>query len=300
MVEDKKDDTFLSRWVEGELSEMELREFEEHPEYEHYLKIMAGADALELRPYDLDDQLTAIKSSRDNKQQGGVIRLWPYFAAAASIAVIIGMFLFGSNQSFKANYGEQLAVTLPDGSEMILNAKSEASFDKKNWENDRIVNLKGEAFFKVKKGSTFTVSTTNGQVTVLGTQFNVNSQNALFEVNCFEGKVSVAQNENKEILKAGNAFRNIGSTSEKWDFTATSPTWITNTSSFRSIPVRYVIDELEEQYNVKINKEGLNLDNKYTGTFPNNNKEVALTTVFSTLGIDYSLSQDGKTVVLEK
>jgi len=300
MLDEKKDNIFLSRWIQGELSQEELSEFKKHPEYKNYTRIKVGADILELRSYDINDQLSAIKSKRDIKKSRGVIKLWPYFTAAASIAVIVGLFLFGSSESYHTDYGEKLTVTLPDGSEMILNARSVASFDKDEWNRKRIVNLKGEAFFKVKKGSTFTVSTNNGEVSVLGTQFNVNSQNSLFEVTCFEGKVRVANGKNKEILTVGTAFRNIDKTAEKWDFTASNPTWITNTSSFKSIPIRYVLNELKEQYNIQIKEDGINLNHKYTGTFPNDNIEVALNTVFSTLDIDYSLSQDGKTVVLEK
>ncbi|GAA4276337.1 FecR family protein [Aquimarina mytili] len=304
MLDDKKDDIFLSRWINGELSEEELREFQSHPEYKHYTKIMAGADALNLKEYDVEKELAALKSKQRNepiKKAGSIVKLWPYFAAAASIAIILGLFLFNSGESFSTTYGEQLTVTLPDGSEMILNAKSNAIFDKKKWDDNRLVNLDGEAYFKVKKGSTFTVATKNGDVTVLGTQFNVQSQNAFFEVRCFEGKVSVLNKNHKEILTAGKAYRNLeNNIPEQWTFTTQQPSWLSNTSSFRSTPIKYVFKELEEQYDLKIKSPSIDLETMYTGTFPNNDQEVALKTVFSTLGITYSLSQDGKTVVLEK
>ncbi|WP_282079335.1 FecR family protein [Aquimarina algiphila] len=304
MLDDKKDDIFLSRWISGELSEEELREFKSHPEYEYYVKIMAGADALDLKDYDVEEELHTLKSKRNsttNKNSGLVIKLWPYTAVAASIAIILGLFLFNSNDSFSSDYGEQLAVTLPDGSEMILNAKSTANFDSDSWNENRTVTLKGEAYFKVKKGSKFTVSTKNGEVSVLGTQFNVQSHNNFFEVACYEGKVSVSNLKNEEILTAGKGYRNLNNSNpEQWTFESNKPSWLTNTSSFRSTPIKYVFDELEEQYNLDINTKNINLKTIYTGTFPNNNKEVALKTVFSTLGMEYSVSQDGKTVVLEK
>ncbi len=304
MLNDKKDDIFLSRWINGELSEEELREFQSHPEFEHYAKIIAGADALDIKEYDVENELTTLKSKQHNestKKRGSIVKLWPYFAAAASVAIILGLFLFNPDQSFSTDYGEQRTVTLPDGSEMILNAKSNAIFDKKNWTNNRIVTLEGEAFFKVKKGNRFTVATKNGDVSVLGTQFNVQSQNSFFEVRCFEGKVSVLNKKRKAILTAGNAYRNLkNNVPEKWTFQAQQPTWLSNTSSFRSTPIKYVFKELEEQYNLKIKSSSIHLETIYTGTFPNDNQEVALKTVFSTLGITYSLSEDGKTVVLEK
>ncbi|WP_109852029.1 FecR family protein [Aquimarina sp. AU58] len=304
MLDDKKDDIFLSRWISGELSEEELREFKSHPEYEYYVKIMAGADALNLKDYDVEKQLSALKSKSSytaKEKSNSVIKLWPYIAAAASIAIILGVFLFNPNESFSTNFGEQLSVTLPDGSEMILNAKSLASFDKENWKENRMVTLEGEAFFKVKKGSKFTVTTKNGEVSVLGTQFNVQSQNSFFEVTCYEGKVSVTNKENKKILTVGKGYRNLENTEpESWVFDIKEPSWLSNTSSFRSTPIKYVFKELEEQYDLKIKTTEINLETIYTGTFPNNNKEVALRTVFSTLGMKYSVSKDSKTVVLEK
>ncbi|MCK8522783.1 FecR family protein [Aquimarina sp. D1M17] len=303
MLGDKKDDIFLSRWINGELSEQELEEFRTHPEYDHYVKIMTGADALDLRDYDIEKELQSLKSKKSSqapKKIGKTIKLWPVIGIAASIAIIIGVFLYNPNSSFVTEYGETLSVQLPDGSEMILNAKSKASFNQENWKNTRLVSLEGEAFFKVKKGSKFTVETTNGEVSVLGTQFNVQSQNSFFEVNCYEGKVSVVNRANTAILTAGKAYRNIGSSAEKWTFTGEQPTWLTYTSSFKSIPIEYVFKELEKQYNIQIKTSNTDLKTIYTGTFPNNDLEVALRTVFSTLGMDYNLSKDRKTVVLEK
>ncbi|WP_299437387.1 FecR family protein [uncultured Aquimarina sp.] len=303
MFDNKKDDIFLSRWVNGDLSPEELSEFQSHPEYEYYMKILAGADTLDLAEYDVDAALRNIKSNKQTsykKNTKPVIKIWPYLAVAASVAVIFGLFLFNSNDSFATSYGEQLAVTLPDGSEMILNAKSEASFDEKNWKTNRTVSLNGEAYFKVKKGSKFTVTTKNGDVSVLGTEFNVQSQASFFEAVCYEGKVRVTSNQDNTILTAGKAYRNITNTApEHWTLVAQEPSWITNTSSFRSIPLHYVFKELEDQYNITINTKNIDTDIIYTGTFPNNNINVALKTVFSTLGLQYQLLQNGKTVVVE-
>ena len=136
-------------------------------------------------------------------------KLWPNLTVAASIAIILGIFLYNPQKIYTSNYGEQISVTLPDGSEMILNAKSIASFDKSSWNVNREVSLKGEAFFKVKKGGKFTVVTDNGNISVLGTQFNVQSQDSFFEVTCFEGKVKVQSNTAKKILTSGKGYRTI-------------------------------------------------------------------------------------------
>ncbi|GGX23256.1 FecR family protein [Aquimarina muelleri] len=304
MLNDKKDDIFLSRWMNKELSKEEIQEFKLHPEYKHYIKIIAGADALDLKKYDIEKELSNLKSKKQDpikNKPNLVIKFLPYLTIAASIVIILGIFLFNPNTSFHSNYGEQLTVTLPDGSEMILNAKSTASFNTKKWKENRILVLDGEAFFKVKKGSKFTVNTKNGKISVLGTQFNVQSQNDFFEVTCYEGKVTIAYQKQVEILTAGKGYRNLKNIQPKsWSFIDTTPSWLSNTSSFKSIPLKYVFKELEEQYNLQIKTVNIDLETIYTGTFPNNNKDIALKTVFNTLGIEYRISQDdGKTVILE-
>ena len=297
---DKKDDIFLARWINGELSEEELRDFKSHPDYTHYVKINAGINAIEIRDYDVEKELSFVKSKsklQAKNKNTPIKKLRPYLTVAASIAIILGIFLYNPQKIYSSNYGEQISVILHDGSEMIINAKSIASFDKTSWNEKREVSLKGEAFFKVKKGRKFTVVTDNGNISVLGTQFNVQSQDSFFEVTCFEGKVKVQSNTAKKILTSGNGYRSIeNGTQENLSFSSKKPSWIAKTSSFRSVPIKYVFKELEEQYHIKIKTSNINLETRFTGNFPNNNKEVALRTVFSTLDMDFSISQDGKTV----
>ena len=84
---------------------------------------------------------------------------------AASIVLLFGMF-YGLNTgttTHQSDYGTQLSVVLPDGSEAILNANSKIEFNTTDWKNEnRTLELDGEAYFKVKKGSLFTVKTSKG------------------------------------------------------------------------------------------------------------------------------------------
>ena len=87
-----------------------------------------------------------------------------------------------------------------------LNAKSLLAFNKKDWKQEREVELDGEAFFKVAKGSSFNVITKSGTVTVYGTQFNVKQRDNYFEVICYEGLVGVTYNSQETKLKPGDSF----------------------------------------------------------------------------------------------
>lgn len=103
------------------------------------------------------------------------------WALAATLAVAAGLGVWQSQPiTVRAAAGEQLAVTLPDGSTAELNAGSELKYSRGFRRfagllgTSRAVSLNGEAFFSVERGEApFTVRTSNAAVTVLGTQFMV-------------------------------------------------------------------------------------------------------------------------------
>lgn len=74
----------------------------------------------------------------------------------ASAAAILIFLIFGflpQINTYQAKNGEILSIVLPDYSKVTLNAGSSMSY-KSNWfQTSRNINLDGEAFFNVKKGS---------------------------------------------------------------------------------------------------------------------------------------------------
>ena len=224
------------------------------------------------------------------------------YAAAASIVILIStvFYLTESNETFSTSFGEQLAVTLPDGSEVLLNSKSSLSYKKSDWfDGKRTLELNGEGYFKVQKGSKFTVNSTNGNVSVLGTQFNVKTDASYFEVLCYEGKVKVENNKETAILTQGLSFRKIGANaSEKGSFVNSKPNWVSGESSFNNTPLQFVLNELEKQYQVKISSSNIDINTLFTGTFTNKNIDLALQTICVPLSIQFKITDDK--VVLSK
>jgi ferric-dicitrate binding protein FerR (iron transport regulator) len=144
---------------------------------------------------------------------------WLY--VAASVILIFGIgFLFKKNVLDKSSISEKLQqvfvkpgskskIILPDGTVVRLNGSSKLSYPKDFNKNVREVNLEGEAYFDVTKNAAhpFIVHTSNIDIKVLGTVFNVKSyeQDQTIETTLLRGSIEVYYKDDpsapKVILK---------------------------------------------------------------------------------------------------
>ncbi|MBL4643913.1 MAG: FecR domain-containing protein [Flavobacteriaceae bacterium] len=301
MKNEHTDDTFLSRWLNNDLTSEELVSFKKTTEYKEYQKIIDATQNFKAPNFNEKEVFEKIHQKTNDKKVKKLIPNW-MFAAAASIALLLSTvyYLTGTNETYSTSFGEQLALVLPDGSEVLLNSKSSVTYKKSDWFNgNRTLELNGEGYFKVKKGSTFSVLSENGKVRVLGTQFNVKTNPSYFEVLCYEGKVQVENKEELAILTKGLSFRKIeNKSSEKGTFINEKPNWLDGETSFNNAPLKYVLEELEKQYNIKINSSNIDLNILYTGAFTNINLNLALQTICAPLSIQFTV--DSNKVVLSK
>lgn len=94
--------------------------------------------------------------------------------------------------------GESFKVVLCDGTEVWLNANSNFVYPTAFVENERVVTLEGEAYFKVAKDAKrpFIVKTPAVQTRVLGTEFNIRSYTAEdTHIVLINGKVEVSNTQ---------------------------------------------------------------------------------------------------------
>ena len=278
-------ENYLAKWLNNELTEVELAEFKKSDEYASYQRILEATNTLEAPDFDVENALEALNNQR-MLQETKVVQLNPFkkfIRVAAAVALLImGSYFYLNtlNENVTTQYAENKEVVLPDASEIILNADSEISYSEKKWDKERNVTLEGEAFFKVAKGKRFTVSTDDGVVAVLGTQFNVENRKGFFEVTCFEGLVSVTFNNIETKLPAGTSFLAInGKIKETEKPDETIPSWMHQESSFKSIPLKYVLDEFQRQHNIKVKTENIDINKLFTGTFSNTNTDLALQSI---------------------
>ncbi|MEL7146041.1 MAG: FecR domain-containing protein [Bacteroidota bacterium] len=229
-------------------------------------------------------------------------------AAAVALLVIAGISII-NQQSSPLDYatysvGEQSLQTiqLPDGSVASLNAVSELSFMEEDGQWDRTLDLKGEAFFEVKKGETFTVNTELGTVTVLGTSFNVSTRDEVFSVSCKTGRVEVRfadANRPAEILTKGQAV-----TFEKDQVQRTLVTadkigqWYQGTFYYEGRPVAEAFNEIERQYDVDLKYQDKTIAHRlYEGYFFKEDLDTSLSMICDAMGLSYTVS--GRVVTIE-
>ncbi len=294
------DDTFLARWLSDKLSDEELKIFEQSENFETYKKIANTSRLLKKPNFDEKKAFQSFLQKKKNEKEKSSPFSWTYFVAA-SVAILIGVFFFiPSDTKYESELGEQLAFSLPGGSAVKLNAKSKISFKAKSWDKNRNVNLNGEAYFKVVEGSKFTIQTEKGMVTVLGTEFNVNSRKNYFEVQCFDGRVQVATKTDLLILKAGDAIRFVGDQNENWTLSHQLPLWTRNESHFENLALKYVILELERHYHIRCNPDQIDLNQRFTGSFCHDDLDLALKIVFNSMGINYRIDSQNQLILSAK
>lgn len=285
----------LAKWLEGKMTEKERNAFEKTAEFAAYEKIKNYS--AQLKTPDFDSDLMFEKIIRRPKAKPVVQLKTNWFLRIAAILVIcLGLFFTYdrfSETSVMAQNAETIAFELPDDSEVILNSGSEITYKKSGWNKNRSLQLNGEAFFKVAKGETFEVQTTLGTVTVVGTQFNVKVRDQRFEVTCFEGKVRVQNTTEKIVITKGE--RLTFETGNKINLTfvhTQKPQWLQHELAFNAEKLSAVIAELERNYDIDIKVENLNLNEKFTGTIPSDNLEMALQIVGSVYHFKYTKTKN--------
>lgn len=300
------DDTFLSRWLTGELSQKELAAFEASPDYEEYVATVASTDQVEVGPYDEDQALAQLMTRIADASAPASAKTIPFrprwwMAAAAVILLlaVIGMIQFlipGASETIYA--AERMAHTLPDGSVIDLTKGSSIEYSADSWAENRTVYLEGNAYFEVEEGSRFDVVLEEGQVSVLGTTFDIREYEDSLVVTCFTGKVRVEAFEVVDTLFAKESVTLSRAVSPRHTTTSLDqPQWLSPRISLDRVPLASVIAQVEELYSIKIVGE-ITTELMYTGVFPVNDLETALSQIFDPFRINYELDPSDHVVTL--
>jgi ferric-dicitrate binding protein FerR (iron transport regulator) len=230
------------------------------------------------------DYLDGIWDKIDNATtEKGRIRpfrsIFLYAASAAAILIFLVIGLLPQMETFTTENGEITNVTLPDDSEVALNAGSRIVYSGNRFNTRRKVQLTGEAFFNVSKGNTFSVVTNEGTITVLGTTFNVRSRDKKLSVICYTGKVKVSDHFTSVYLTKGKKTAKLpGEILQDAQPTDINEglQWRNGSFYFQNASLKEVLAELSRQYDVFIRLPESEENRVITTSFDNKNIASAL------------------------
>lgn len=152
------------------------------------------------------------------------------------------------------------SLLLDDGTEVLLNANSELRYPTKFTDSSRVVTLKGEAYFKVKKSNRpFFVNIDDMYVKVYGTKFNINAYDKIVKTLLVEGVVGVGSKMMNEVKLAPDdmciyntvdnncKIKEVDSSEELF--------WMNNVFKYTDKPLMTIIKDFEAWYGVKFINE---------------------------------------------
>lgn len=203
---------------------------------------------------------------------------WPAWLVAASVALLLGLsgWLFGDDVYYKTHqtgYGQISTVSLPDGSQVTLNANSTLTVPRFGFGAlSRRVTLKGEANFAVihtPDHQEFVVLTDPFfKVAVLGTEFNVFARERATKVGLYRGKVKVlygqpAKQEKSMTMAPGDLLTLDESRGDLAVRKVLHPenfaAWQQGRFIFENTPLSEIKNILQENYGLQVRLQGQGL-----------------------------------------
>lgn len=289
----------LKKWLNNDLTESEAMAFKAMEGSELYKEIIEEAQRFKGGAQEKVADFELLKSKLKDKEKKPV--RWMNVATRIAAVFILGIGIFtyldrDQINTFATISGQKQSITLPDNSIVTLNESSELFYKASQWDDKRILNLKGEAYFDVEKGKRFDVITDQGTVSVLGTEFNVLSREGVFKVSCYEGLVQVAYNSSLVRVPAGTEFTIGSGNLLKSDVLLSQPIWLNNMSVFENVAFKNVMLELEHQYQVKI-QFPKDTNRIFTGAFEHDNLENALRSITQPLDMTYIILNDKEIMI---
>jgi len=233
--------------------------------------------------------------------------LWTQVLRIAAVVILLAATTITLRVLVKSDTGSDLTVvttsmseknkliTLPDGSVITLNRNSEVTIPDK-FDNDvRKVELRGEAFFDIVSdpSSPFIVETGDARVIVLGTSFNVISDNENSETEVFvkSGKVMLCNSDCDSNITLEPGYIGTSNKSEPVSRVNNNPNymaWNTNILTYDGDRLEQVFSDLKKTYNITIEVTSDSiLDHLITTEFRNNTAEVIIQSICTSFNLTF-------------
>ncbi|WP_285055481.1 FecR family protein [Pedobacter ginsengisoli] len=206
--------------------------------------------------------------------------------------------------------GQTYQFTLPDGTRVWLNADSKLSFPSQFIGKERKILLDGEGYFEVAKNMAkpFIVQTDKQEVTVLGTHFNINSyaNEGSTKTTLLEGSVRISRHpdDRSDLLNSTDkrslpAVRDdvVLKPNQQSIIAGNKPISITNVDVNEAVAWKnnkFVFDETDIRYIMRMVARWYNVEVIYTGTIPDEKFWGSVSRYENVSEVLKSLEQTGK------
>jgi ferric-dicitrate binding protein FerR (iron transport regulator) len=232
------------------------------------------------------------------------MRTYIGIAATALIVIGLGSALFYLNSTgflsekvvvATNNDQRDIEVLLSDGSKVYLNRNSKLSYHPNFGIKQRNVTLKGEAFFVIShdESKPFVIDAGIAKVKVLGTSFNVMTNNINNEVEVFvkTGKVMLSDNSGGQniVLEPGYiGTLASGMAGKALNENPNYLSWNTNLLEYEGQSLDKVFADLKRVYNIKIVVDDPEILNKtLTAIFDKQPQDTIIRIICTTFNLSY-------------
>ncbi|UXP31402.1 FecR domain-containing protein [Reichenbachiella agarivorans] len=232
------------------------------------------------------------------------------YAAGLLILLVAGWYSYQySNQPDEiilSAQGFNRDIELADGTDIILKKESTISYPEQFDPSERRVKLEGEAFFQVASNPAqpFVVELDKAVIQVIGTAFDVKTEENKINVHVEEGIVRFTSSQDQATLTQGESAALDLGTNRITKYTTTTDNysfWRTKKLTFRNSKMADVVMTLEEAFDTEVVLDNPSLgDCNITVTFENEEIEHILQVIATTLEMTvhatnqtYTLSGDG-------
>jgi transmembrane sensor len=249
------------------------------------------------------------------KTMSGIIGIRNTFlkiAAAALIFLSLGTVTFyfiTLNKQIvvtSANDQKNLKVSLPDGSDIFLNRNTKLIYRANFGKSGRHVALSGEAFFEISPDPSkpFTVDAGKASIEVLGTSFNIitNNPDSTVEVYVETGKVLLSDNTGTQNIVLDPGYVGTMDTKLSGKILNDNPnyiSWKTGKLAFDRQRLEIVFKDLKRVYDMNIIADDpAILDETWTSFVDNQSQETIIRLICASFNLRYT--QDGNVYHLSK
>ncbi len=248
----KKEEAEVQKWLAGDKDGSRMRQYKE-------ARILFEGTELHTEKVQ-GKRLTARRIIRYAMQAAAAVLIFIGAASWSRYSTMKG--LSSEFETIRVPAGKSMQMVLADGTKMWINAASEVEVPVIFSQQTRNIRVnEGEIFLEVAadRNKPFIVDTWAGEITVLGTKFNVavDAGKERFSTALLEGSIQFTGRESLNgncILKPNEILSIKGGvwTLNKMHSPDNANCWIDGIIEFSGIPFEEVIDRFEKAFNVDI------------------------------------------------